>query len=388
MKLQYIRVRNFRNHTETTLDCSDPKDGSHQCNLLLGDNGQGKTNLLEAIAYLSLTKSVFGSSDATVLAIGKDSFEIEGRFRSDTGIDSGVRIAYSVAAGEKSVTINQERVARFSDVVGLFPIVVLAPEHHAITLGAPADRRKFLDFVLSQASKSYLLDLLEYRRVLKHRNRLLQEWKGGRAESAINLEVWDEELIRYGSRLVSARVTFLEAFQMKVQQAYKELIEGTEWPSVHYLSTISENQEPPADPGKKEEVEKLFHDAVRDSRESEIRSGMTLVGPHRDDLVFTINGLDARMYASQGQHKTLLIALKAAEFAYLREWRRETPIMLLDDVFGELDETRAKLLLRFLESVGQTFITAARDVVLGSIPEEHCRRFYIAQGALLHFKWS
>lgn len=387
MKLQYIRVRNFRNHTETTLDCSDPKGDSYRCNFLLGDNGQGKTNLLEAIAYLSLTKSVFGSSDATVLAIGKDSFEIEGRFRSDYGLDSEVRIAYSVSTGEKSVTINQERVTRFSDVVGLFPIVVLAPEHHAITLGAPADRRKFLDFVLSQASKSYLLDLLEYRRVLKHRNRLLQEWRGGREGSAANLEVWDDQLIRYGSRLVSARITFLETFRMNVLQAYKELIEGMEEPGVHYISTISENQGPLTH-AEKEAVEKLFLDAVRKSRESETRSGMTLVGPHRDDLVFTINGLDARMYASQGQHKTLLIALKAAEFAYLREKRRETPIMLLDDVFGELDETRAKLLLRFLESVGQTFITAARDVVLGSIPEEHCRRFYIAQGALFDFKWS
>jgi len=354
----------------------------------LGDNGQGKTNLLEAIAYLSLTKSVFGSGDATVLAIGKEYFEVEGRFRSDTGIENAVRIVYSAAAGEKSIAIDQERVARFSDVVGLFPIVVLAPEHHAITLGAPADRRKFLDFVLSQASKSYLLDLLEYRRVLKQRNRLLQELKSGRADSLRSLEVWDEELIRYGSRLLLARLEFIDTFELFVQQAYRELIEGTEEPGVRYLSTIVENEGIRKSLRLREDVERVFRDALYEIRNEETRVGITLVGPHRDDLVFTINGLEAQKYASQGQHKTFLIALKAAEFSYLRERRRETPMMLLDDVFGELDESRAKLLLEFLNTVGQTFITAARDPMLGPVPEERCRRFYIAHGALLNLKWS
>lgn len=379
MKLQFIRVRNFRNHAETTLDCADG------CNLLLGDNGQGKTNLLEAIAYLSLTKSVFGSSDATVLSIGKDFFEIEGRFQSDVGTETDVRAAYS-AAEEKSITLNRERVERLSDVIGLFPIVVLFPEHHSITLGAPADRRKFIDFVLSQASKSYLLDLIEYRRALKQRNRLLQDQRGLRGESSSSLEAWDEELIRYGSRVVSARLAFLESFQPHLQRVYEELVEEPEMPSIGYVPTVGDASERIESKNAKERIERLFRDALLETRADESRMGMTLVGPHRDELSFTINNLDARKYASQGQHKTLLIALKAAEFAYLRDRRRETPIMLLDDVFGELDEVRTRCLLRFLETVGQTFITAARDTIFSAGAVDNCRRFTVAHGALLYEK--
>ena len=379
MKLQFIRVRNFRNHTDTTLDCAD------RCNLLLGDNGQGKTNLLEAIAYLSLTKSVFGSSDGTVLAIGKDFFELDGKFLSDLGTESDVQIVYSSVEGTKSVALNHERVGRFSDLVGLFPIVVLSPEHHAITLGAPGDRRKFLDFVLSQASKSYLLDLLEYRRALRQRNRLLQDQRMSYGESSTSLDAWDEELVRYGSRIVYARLEFLKSFQPYFQRSYEELIEATEEPSVRYVSTMGESAEPLND---KAGVEQLFREALRDSKAEDARTGMTLIGPHRDDLAFAVNSLDARKYASQGQHKTLLIALKAAEFEYLRNHRQETPIMLLDDVFGELDDTRSRLLLKFLETVGQTFITAARDTVFGDVPDDRCRRFYISNGAVLQLKLS
>ena len=382
MKLRFIRVRNFRNHTGTTLDCAD------RCNLLLGDNGQGKTNLLEAIAYLSLTKSAFGCSDTTVVAIGKDFLEVEGKFHSDADTETEVRIAYSAVAGEKSVTLNQKRIGRFSDALGLFPIVVLSPEHHAITLGAPADRRKFVDFVLSQASKSYLLDLLEYRRALKQRNRLLQDQGVARGEPSTSLEAWDEELIRYGSRLVYARLEFLKSFQPYFQQAYAGLIEGTEEPRVRYVSTIGETQTTLENIVDKAEAERLFREALGDTEADDLRVGMTLVGPHRDDLSFTINGLDVRKYASQGQHKTLLIGLKAAEFDYLKKLRQETPMMLLDDVFGELDDTRSRLLLSFLETVGQTFITAARDSIFNTLSDNRCRRFYVANGALLQLRVS
>jgi DNA replication and repair protein RecF len=378
MKLEVLRLRNFRNHVDTVLDCADG------CNLLLGDNGQGKTNLLEAIAYLSLTKSVFSCSDSTVLSIGKDFFEVEGKFRSDSGMETEVRAAYS--AEEKRIMLNHDRVERFSDVIGRFPIVILFPEHHSITLGAPADRRRFIDFVLSQASKSYLLDLLEYRRVLKQRNRLLQDQRGSRSDYPPDLDAWDDELVRYGSRIVYTRLGFLESFQSYMERAYAELVEDVEAPSVAYVSTIRENLGTLEESGKKEVIEQFFREALFDVKPDESRVGMTLVGPHRDELAFAINGLDVRKYASQGQHKTFLIALKAAEFAYLKELRRERPIMLLDDVFGELDRTRAKCLVRFLETAGQTFITAARESGFPPVADDKCRRFYIAQGSVLYEK--
>jgi DNA replication and repair protein RecF len=379
MKLQFVRLQNFRNHTDTALDCTEG------CNLIVGDNGQGKTNLLEAIAYLSLTKSVFGSSDGTVLSIGSDFFELEGRFQSDAGMETSVRDAYAVAE-EKSVTIDGERVERFSDVIGLFPIVTLFPEHHAITLGAPADRRKFIDFVLSQASKSYLLDVMEYKRVLKQRNRVLQDQRGTRNGSPSSLDAWDESLIRHGSRIVSARLKFLESFQHQLQQSYEQLVEEPEVPSVHYVSTIGESPETVENGQGKEFVDHLFRAALSETRADESRIGMTLVGPHRDELAFTLDRLDIRKYASQGQHKTFLIALKAAEFAYLKELRRETPIMLLDDVFGELDDIRTRCLLRFLKQAGQTFITAAKEALFSAASVDNCKRFTVANGTLVYEK--
>jgi DNA replication and repair protein RecF len=379
MKLQFVQLQNFRNHADTTLDCTEG------CNLIVGDNGQGKTNLLEAIAYLSLTKSLFGSSDSTVLSIGSDFFELEGRFQSDAGIETSVRDAYAVAE-EKSVTIDGERVERFSDVIGLFPIVTLFPEHHAITLGPPADRRKFIDFVLSQASKSYLLDVMEYKRVLKQRNRVLQDQRGTRNGSSSSLDVWDEGLIRHGSRIVSARLKFLESFQRQLQQSYEQLVEEPEVPNVHYVSTIGESPETVENGRGKEYVDHLFRAALSETRADESRIGMTLVGPHRDELAFTLDGLDIRKYASQGQHKTFLIALKAAEFAYLKELRGETPIMLLDDVFGELDDIRTRCLLRSLKHAGQTFITAAKEALFNAVSADNCKRFTVANGTLVYEK--
>jgi DNA replication and repair protein RecF len=379
MKLQVIRLRNFRNHADTTLDCADG------CNLFLGDNGQGKTNLLEAIAYLSLTKSVFGSSDTTVLSIGRDFFELEGRFQSDARIETSVRAAYSVAE-EKSVTLNGERVERFSDVIGLFPVVTLFPDHHAITLGAPGDRRKFIDFVLSQASKSYLLELMEFRRILKQRNRILQDQRGTRSDSPSSLDAWDEGLIRHGSRVVSARLEFLDSFQTQLRQAYGQLVEEPEAPDAHYVSTIGEYSDLVGDGGAKEHIETFFRVALRETRADESRAGATLVGPHRDELSLTLNGLDVRKYASQGQHKTFLIALKAAEFAYLKERRIETPMLLLDDVFGELDDIRTGCLLRFLGTAGQTFITAAKENLFNTVSGENCKRFMVDHGTLVYEK--
>ena len=379
MKLQFVRLRNFRNHANTALDCAEG------CNLLVGGNGQGKTNLLEAIAYLSLTKSVFGSSDSTVLSIGSDFFELEGAFQSDAGIETSVRAVYAVAE-DKSVTLNGERVERFSDVIGLFPVVTLFPEHHAITLGAPADRRKFIDFVLSQASKSYLLDLMEYKRVLKQRNRILQDQRGMRNGLASSIEVWDEGLIRHGSRVVSTRLEFLDSFQAQLQQSYRVLVEEPEVPSIHYVSTIGGGPETVENGRGKEYIDHLFRAALSETSADEIRFGMTLVGPHRDELAFTLNGMDIRKYASQGQHKTFLIALKAAEFAYLKELRGETPMMLLDDVFGELDDIRTRCLLRFLQSAGQTFITAAKEALLDTVSGNNWRRFTVAHGTLVYEK--
>jgi len=214
MRLEQIDIRNFRNHAHTLLECGDG------LNVLLGENGQGKTNVVEAVAYLSLTKSFYASSDAVVLRIGEDQFDLQGRFRADGGTHWVVDANYERPSGRKSISINKETAQTLASVVGQFPAVVLSPEQNGITFGAPTERRKFLDLALSQASSVYLEELLEYRRILRQRNKILLDAKLARRDCTELLEPWDTSLIQTGTSLMLRRIRFIEGFRGRVREAY------------------------------------------------------------------------------------------------------------------------------------------------------------------------
>ncbi len=352
MKIRDIHVHKFRNHTQT-----DAVFGEG-VNALLGQNGEGKTNLLEAISYLCLTKSFFGSTDGVVLQIGEDRFEVSGELEGDTGIRYQVAVTYEHAEREKEFFINRTKVEKFSDVVGQFPVVVLSPESGAITTGGPVDRRRFLDFVISQSSKVYLEDLLEYRRVMRQRNRVLFDSKLSRTDATDLLEPWNEELVDRGARIVHRRHLFLEELQPLVGESYMSLAGRIEEPRMTYKPSVDTDKSM-----TEETIRQVFAKELKRKAGEEKRFGITLVGPHRDELTLEINNLGVRSHASQGQHKTFLIALKVAEFLYLQSKRNERPILLLDDIFTELDKHRAERLLALTGSVGQAFITTTSDGV-------------------------
>lgn len=375
MKIRDIHVHKFRNHTQT-----DAVFGEG-VNALLGQNGEGKTNLLEAISYLCLTKSFFGSTDGVVLQIGEDRFEVSGELEGDTGIRYHVAVTYEHAEREKEFFINRTRVEKFSDVVGQFPVVVLSPESGAITTGGPVDRRRFIDFVISQASKVYLEDLLEYRRVLRQRNRVLFDSKVSRTDATDLLEPWNEELVDRGARIVHRRHLFLGELQPLVTEAYGSIAGRVEEPMMTYEPSV-EAEESTSEGA----IRQVFVKELKRKATEEKRFGITLVGPHRDELVLTINNLGVRSHASQGQHKTFLVALKVAEFLYLQSKRKERPILLLDDIFTELDKHRAERLLALTESVGQAFITTTSD---GVFPADFNwaninKRFVVHRGMVGH----
>jgi DNA replication and repair protein RecF len=352
VKIREIHVHKFRNHAQT-----DAAFGG-RVNAFLGENGEGKTNLLEAISYLCLTKSFFGSTDGIALQVGEERFELSGELEGDTGIRYHVAVTYEHADKEKEFFINRTRVEKFSDVVGQFPVVVLSPESGAITTGGPADRRRFLDFVISQASKVYLEDLLEYRRVLRQRNRVLFDSKASRTDASDLLDPWNEELVDRGVRIVHRRSLFLEELQPLVAESYSSIAGRAEKPMMRYESSVGIE-----DLRSEEAIRQAFVKELRRKAGEEKRFGITLVGPHRDELSLEINDLGVRSHASQGQHKTLLIAMKVAEFLYLQGKRNERPILLLDDIFTELDEHRAEKLLALTGSVGQSFITTTSGSV-------------------------
>ena len=376
MVLRTVRLRSFRAHERT--DCAfAPK-----VNLLYGPNGAGKTNVLEAIHYVCLSKGFVTASDRYIVRKGDTHAEIEGTFSREEGRDMTVRLAYVPGEG-KQMFINAAPLDRISEIVGRVPVVVYSPQDHALTAGGPDERRRFLDNLLCQARPSYMDALMTFRRVLKQRNRLLGKYQESRngPPSAV-IAPWDEELIRHGSRLISTRASFVSEFSGFLAQAYEEIETVSERPTVQYETFSRMNGTDP-----EEDIAARYRQKIEEERTHEHRRGLTLVGPHRDELIFKLNGLLVRRYASQGQHRTFGMAMKLAKYFYLRDRTGEFPLLLLDDVFDHLDHRRSSAFLNLLQTdqVGQTLITATdRTPFIESVQFDQSSNqcFYVENGSI------
>lgn len=341
MVLKQIDLQNFRLHRSTSISFSD------SLNLIIGGNGQGKTSILEAIYYLCTTKNLNLASEGDVVLFGEQFFNAEGRFQDL--IENKTRIYYDSAKNRKSFFLDEKQIFKSADVIGRFPIVTLIQPDHAITLGSPSDRRRFIDSVVSQTSHAYLEILLDYNKILRQRSSLLSQLKENRSRELFEqLEAWTESLVKSGAELIVQRIEFIEEFKKFVKEAYSRIIEADEIPDIVYDSI------PEIYPDNAAE---RFAQELNASREDELRRGMNLTGPHRDDFIFYINGNELKRFGSQGQHKTFQIALRFAQFFFIKEKLGKTPIFLMDDVFGELDAYRGRKISKYLAEVGQAFIT-------------------------------
>jgi DNA replication and repair protein RecF len=374
MRLTSVRLVNFRNHSQTQFVPAD------RFNVLLGENGEGKTNILEAISYLCLTKSFFGGSDRIALQLGKEQFIVEGALLSDNEIRHSVRVEYNSTENRKRVWINSVEPETFSEVMGRFPVVVLSPESYAITHGSPTERRKFLDLVLAQASKVYLEHLIEYRRCLKQRNKILFDAKVTRQNPADMLEPWNVSLAEHGAHIIARRFMFLQEFRQYVADAFRRLTDQKELPVMRYEGSPAIESELTVD-----EIRQRFLAQLDARLPEEQQRATTVVGPHRDEVEFFINDRSLRAFASQGQHKTFLVALKVAEFFYLKDRCNETPILLLDDILSEFDEHRAERVLTLAQQLGQTFMTSTSEQFFsGYEGKEHAKKFSVRRGIVTH----
>jgi len=360
MRAESLALHNLRNHRETSV-----RELAPQINVFAGPNGAGKTSILEGIALATLTKSFTTSSDIALLSQGADSLHIDANFVSELSVPIHVQV--DLAPGpplRKSIFVNAERLRSASDLIGRAPVVVLTPDDKIITNGPPAERRRFLNVVLSQASRAYLEHEIEFRRALKQRNSILNDAKQSRRSlSAIKpiLEPWTDLVIQHASKVMLRRAKFTEEFKPFLLQAYQLVSESKEEPDVSYQPLGLEVQSL-----DKLDIQEFLREQLRSLEVDELRRGTSLIGAHRDDLLLSINpGSPARDHASQGQHKTLLVAMKIAEFRYLEEAAGERPIMLLDDVFSELDSMRAARLLELAASgvFGQTLITSTERAI-------------------------
>jgi DNA replication and repair protein RecF len=340
MFLSSISLKNTRKHTDTHIDFAD------KLNYIVGGNGVGKTTILEAIYYLCTTKSCLTQADKEVVKIGETGFNITGNFNGRTNDE--VKINYSVTENKKAFLLSNKQIHKFSDIIGKFPVVLLSPSDHSITQGYPAERRKFVDSVISQASRTYLNLLLEYNRTLKQRSSLLSRLRELNKTQNRELNAWNENLVQTGAEIINHRNSFVLEFAFYIKEAYKNILGSKEEPGIsyHFLEGNCEGS-----------IEKCFSSLLDQRREEELRRATNLVGPHRDDFVFDINNLNLKSYGSQGQHKTFQTILRFAEYFYLRDKTETSPIFLLDDVFGELDAERAAAISDYLSTVGQAFIT-------------------------------
>jgi DNA replication and repair protein RecF len=340
MILSRLSLRNFRIHKNINLTFSDT------LNYIVGGNGQGKTSVLEAAYYLCTTKS-FNGKDIEVASFNENEFETNGFFNDIT--EDKIRVFFSVPENRKYYFQNDKLVSRSSQIIGKFPVVILTPADHAITQGSPSERRKLVDSVISQASSTYLEILLDYNKTLKQRAVVLNRLKENFNKGAIaELDAWTDKLIENGVELIIHKKKFIDIFNRYISDSYKKIIGDKENPSITY-SFLEDREE--------DEIREIFKSLIREKKDEEIRRGVNLVGPHRDDFIFKINGISLRTYGSQGQHKTFQTALRFAEFFYLKDTSGKTPIFLLDDVFGELDAYRAGKISEYLKEVGQAFIT-------------------------------
>ncbi len=350
MRLRRLRLLSFRAHASTEVEPA-PK-----VNLFFGPNGSGKTNLLEATHYLCLSKSFLTTTDAHAVRRGAPFLEVEGAFEGEHRAALTAKLVYVPEEG-KRLFLNGSPLERLAEVVGQFPVVVLSPADYALTAGGPDERRRFLDATLSQAHPVYLDDLIKYRRALKQRNALLQQVRRGGRLAPGTLAAWDEELVVLGARLIERRRHFLDRFAGFLAEAYRLLEAVGEEPTLEYQTVA-----PLESASDAEGVAALFRARLQRVARREAERGRTLLGPHLDEVVIRLGGFEVRPFASQGQHRTVGLALRLATFLYLRDRLDETPLLLLDDVFGTLDPQRAEVVLALLQSdaVGQSLITAAR----------------------------
>lgn len=360
MILNRISITNLRNHGHTEIDCPN---GTL---LLLGENGAGKTSVLEAISLLCTSRSFVTHMDRSVLRRDAARFEVTGNFTSSSASARSVRVRYDADPGRKQLEMDNAPLPTASDLIGIFPLVALSPQHRPITAGGPGERRSFIDFVISQLHHRYLLDLIAYRRILRQRNALLADHDRRPADVRATLEAWDASLAESAVRILRHRQRFVEEFVPYLKASMQGMIGDREEVALHYVPTVEIDI-------AAEDATEAYRAVLARRFETDLRRGSTTVGPHRDELDILLNDLDVRAHASQGQHKTVLISLKLAEYRYLDAQLDETPILLLDDVFSELDDERLANVLRMVDDLGQTFITTANQSTLRAFPQREHR---------------
>lgn len=370
MHLAALTLHDFRNYDHLQIRFSPG------LNIIHGDNAQGKTNLLESVYFLATGRSHRTSQDKDLVRQGAPALHLKAQVQRQTG-DLDLELSYALE-GRKNLKINGIPERKIAKLVGRLAVVLFSPDDLQLVKGPPAGRRRFLDIELSQVSSNYLYNLQLYNRVMQQRNTVLRHALET-GQPLDMLAVYDEQFLDAGAQIVSRRLEAIQRLTQLAAQYHHTLSDGREGLSLRYDSAVWR----PGDSADLQSVHERLAAELKRVRRDEMRRGQTMAGPHRDDVAFVIDGQDARLYASQGQQRTAVLALKFAELDFMREQIGEFPVLLLDDVASELDPTRRHFLINSVQTGVQTFVscTDLEDLTARTWPEEH-RLFRVRRGTV------
>lgn len=349
MVIRSIHLHNVRNHEQSELSFVP------DVNILTGGNGSGKTSVLEGLSLCAIARSFVPVQDQALVHHGQESCSAS--LHATTDLQAPYHVSVTLRPGtRKRISTSTQTSCSPRDIIGTLPIVVLSPDHKGITIGAPAERRSFIDAVMAQAQRRYTELLYEHRRLHKHRGALLTAIAEGQA-SEQDLDLWTEQFISVSAEIVERRWHFLHELTPRITSTYASVAGGSEHIDVVYQPDVAVHH-PTVDASSSNIVADAYREVARQLRRREIARQTTLFGPQKDDVALLINKGLVRETASQGQHKSLLVALKLAESTILHEHCNERPVVLLDDVFSELDADRCRRVLDHVISMNmQCFVT-------------------------------
>lgn len=361
MFIKNLTLKNFRNYGIQEFEFIDG------VNILYGDNGQGKTNVLEALFLASMGKSFRTSHDTEMIKEGSASLEVLVKAEEENS-EMEIKLLYN-RAKQKAIRLNGIYLRKMGKLMGVLPCVVFSPSNMMLLSSGPSERRKFIDMALCQLKPVYYYNLQQYNKILSQKNTFLRE----NTEKNVNmdmLDVWNLSLAQYGANITEQRISYLNEISRYAEENHKNISGNNEEIEIKYIASGSPERE-------------IFYRKLTEISSREIERRVSLIGPHKDDIDFTLKGTgDIKKYGSQGQKRTCVLSLKLAEMSVLREQNGKMPVLLLDDVMSELDSRRQELLVKGIEKT-QVFITSTESDMLKNDPVRPCKSFLILGGKVV-----
>ncbi len=368
MFIESLQVKNYRNYENQQMDFEN------KVNVILGENAQGKTNIMESIYVLAMAKSHRTSNDKDLIRWDEEYAKIEGRVKKRT---TSIPIEIQISKKGKKAKVNHMEQQKLSQYVGNMNVVMFAPEDLNLVKGSPQLRRRFLDMEIGQVSPLYLYDYSQYQKILQQRNHFLKMLQVKKQGNLDMLEVLTDQFIEYAVKILEKRFQFLALLQNWAEPIHKGISRD--------LETLQIKYKPSADVLESMSLSKMvevYKEKFDKIKQREIDRGITLFGPHRDDLLFFVNGRDVQTFGSQGQQRTTALSLKLAEIELIHSEIGEYPILLLDDVLSELDDYRQSHLLNTIQGKVQTFVTTTSVEGIDHATLNEAATFKVVQGKM------